>query len=95
MSEGSSIRFHSVANGHSIDRMTLKKFTEKLAKGKVLRIGYATLAKVLHTFDDNMELELVSHIKKLADQFHGLTALKCRELAFKLAGMESIFQKTG
>lgn len=46
-------------------------------------------------FDDDMELELASHIEKLADQFHGQTALKCRDLAFESTRMEFIFQKTG
>ncbi|CAB1426911.1 unnamed protein product [Pleuronectes platessa] len=32
-----------------------------------------------------MEEELAKHLKQLADQFHGLAPVKCRELAFEYA----------
>ncbi|CAB1419815.1 unnamed protein product [Pleuronectes platessa] len=32
-----------------------------------------------------MEEELAKHLKQLADQFHGLVPVKCRELAFEYA----------
>ncbi|CAB1428213.1 unnamed protein product [Pleuronectes platessa] len=37
-----------------------------------------------------MEDELVKHLKQLADQFHGLAPVKCRELAFEYAENNNI-----
>ncbi|CAB1444404.1 unnamed protein product [Pleuronectes platessa] len=37
-----------------------------------------------------MEEELAKHLKQLADQFHGLTPVKCRELAFEYAEKNNI-----
>lgn len=40
-------------------------------KGEVHRTGYARRAKAHQIFDRNTEFEFSSHIKKLADRFHG------------------------
>ncbi|CAB1439453.1 unnamed protein product [Pleuronectes platessa] len=37
-----------------------------------------------------MEEELAKHLKQLADQFHGLAPVKCRELAFEYAEKNNI-----
>lgn len=44
-------------------------------------IGYSGTAKAKRVFTKELEKELTDHIKKLADQFHGLTPQKCCELA--------------
>lgn len=43
------------------------------------------MAEAKRILSDGMESELAKHIKNLADQFHGLTTLKCRELAYEFA----------
>ena len=48
-------------------------------------LGYDGVAEAKRILSDGMESELAKHIKNLADQFHGLTTLKCRELAYELA----------
>ncbi|CAB1441518.1 unnamed protein product [Pleuronectes platessa] len=37
-----------------------------------------------------MDEELAKHLKQLADQFHGLAPVKCRELAFEYAEKNNI-----
>ncbi|CAB1428335.1 unnamed protein product [Pleuronectes platessa] len=37
-----------------------------------------------------MEEELAKHLKQLADQFHGLAPVKCRELAFEYSEKNNI-----
>ena len=41
-------------------------------------------------YTDEMEEELAKHLKQLADQFHGLAPVKCRELAFEYAERNNI-----
>ena len=48
-------------------------------------LGYDGVAEAKRILSDGMESELAKHIKNLADQFHGLTTLKCRELAYEFA----------
>ncbi len=57
---------------------------------KVKTIGYSGTAKAKRVFTKELEKELADHIKKLADQFHGLTPQKCCELAFELADRNNI-----
>uniref|UniRef100_A0A4W5L0S3 Uncharacterized protein n=1 Tax=Hucho hucho TaxID=62062 RepID=A0A4W5L0S3_9TELE len=45
------------------------------------QIGYDGVAETHKVLSDDMESELAKHIKNLADQSHGLSSLKCRELA--------------
>lgn len=72
----------SVAKDHKVDRVTLNRYINKTS--------YARLAQAHQIFDDNIESELASHIKKPAGQCHGLSPLKCRELVFELAGRNGI-----
>uniref|UniRef100_A0A667XE99 Uncharacterized protein n=1 Tax=Myripristis murdjan TaxID=586833 RepID=A0A667XE99_9TELE len=58
----------------------------------VSRTGYSSQAKAHLIFDDNIEFELASYIKKPADQFHGLIPLKCREHAFESASNRDRFE---
>uniref|UniRef100_A0A3B3SH25 Zgc:113274 n=1 Tax=Paramormyrops kingsleyae TaxID=1676925 RepID=A0A3B3SH25_9TELE len=66
VTRGKSIR--SVAKDKNIGRSTLT-------------VGYSGTAEAKRIFTDEVEEELVDHIKKLADQFHSLTPKKCCELA--------------
>uniref|UniRef100_A0A3B4XFV9 Zgc:113274 n=1 Tax=Seriola lalandi dorsalis TaxID=1841481 RepID=A0A3B4XFV9_SERLL len=68
---GRSIR--SVATERKIDRCTLRRYIKKREVKEVKVAGYSGTAE-----------ELADHIKKLADQFHGLTPKKCRELSLEL-----------
>uniref|UniRef100_A0A8C2WXR9 Zgc:113274 n=1 Tax=Cyclopterus lumpus TaxID=8103 RepID=A0A8C2WXR9_CYCLU len=63
----------------NIDKTTLQRFIKKTEKGEAKRI-----------FTDEMEEELAKHLKQLADQFHGLAPVKCRELAFEYAEKNNI-----
>ncbi|XP_058885643.1 uncharacterized protein LOC117972802 [Acipenser ruthenus] len=88
VAEGKSIR--SVARAQKIDRMTLKRYMDKQEQGEVPRSGYDRVAEAQKIFNEKIESELAGHIKKLLDQFHGLSPLKCRELAFELAKRNDI-----
>uniref|UniRef100_A0A4W5PAQ0 Uncharacterized protein n=1 Tax=Hucho hucho TaxID=62062 RepID=A0A4W5PAQ0_9TELE len=47
--------------------------------------GYDRVAEAHKVLSDDMVSELAKHIKNSTDQCHGLSSLKCRELACKLA----------
>ncbi|CAK6981921.1 PREDICTED: piggyBac transposable element-derived protein 2-like, partial [Scomber scombrus] len=48
------------------------------------------VAEAKRIFTNEMEEELAKHLKQLADQFHGLAPVKCRELAFEYAERNNI-----
>lgn len=83
---GKSIR--SVAKERNIDRSTLRRYIKKSEEKEVKMTGYMGTAEANRIFP--LELELADHIKKLAEQFHGLTQKKCRELASELAERNNI-----
>uniref|UniRef100_A0A8C9RAW0 Zgc:113274 n=1 Tax=Scleropages formosus TaxID=113540 RepID=A0A8C9RAW0_SCLFO len=72
---GKAIR--SMAKDRNIDRSTLRRW-------------YSGTAEVKRVFTEEIERELANHVKKLADQFHGLTPKKCCELALELAQRNTI-----
>jgi len=57
----------------------LKQFMEKKKIGEVTKTGY----KRTRLANQYMETELADHIKALAAMFHGISAMKCCELAFE------------
>uniref|UniRef100_A0A3B4T3S7 Zgc:113274 n=1 Tax=Seriola dumerili TaxID=41447 RepID=A0A3B4T3S7_SERDU len=80
---GRSIR--SVATERKIDTCTLRRYIKKREVKEVKVAGYSGTAEARRVFSGEMEKELADHIKKLADQFHGLTPKKCHELSLELA----------
>lgn len=87
--KGKSIR--EVARQMYICRMTLKRYMEKKKiVGKEIRPGYERTGLANQVFDEHMEKELAEHIKALAAMFHGLSPMKCRELAFEYAQRNNI-----
>uniref|UniRef100_A0A3Q0T4U6 HTH psq-type domain-containing protein n=1 Tax=Amphilophus citrinellus TaxID=61819 RepID=A0A3Q0T4U6_AMPCI len=52
--------------------------------------GYKRTGLASQVFDEHMEKEVVEHIKALAAMFHGLSPMKCRELAFQYAQKNDI-----
>uniref|UniRef100_A0A3Q0RFD0 HTH psq-type domain-containing protein n=1 Tax=Amphilophus citrinellus TaxID=61819 RepID=A0A3Q0RFD0_AMPCI len=86
---GRSIR--QVARQMNICRMSLKRYMEKKKiDGKEIRPGYKRTGLANQIFDEHMEKELAEHIKALAAMFHGLSPMKCRELAFEYAQRNDI-----
>ncbi|XP_061595259.1 uncharacterized protein zgc:113274 [Cololabis saira] len=85
--DGRSIR--SVAAETGINRNTLQRYMQRKEKG-ITTIAYGGTALAKRVFTPKMEKELADHIKKLSDQFHGLTAEKCRKLACEFAKRNSI-----
>lgn len=85
---GKSIR--AVAGDRNIAVSTLRRYIIKKKEKEVKTVGYSGTAEAKMVFQDKMEKELADHIKKLADQFYGLTPIKCRELAFELADRNNI-----
>lgn len=79
--EGKTIR--QVGKEMKICRMTIKRYMEKKKIGEVTKPGYERTASANRVLPEQMEKELADHIKTLAAMFHGITALKCRELAFE------------
>ena len=80
---GKSIR--SVKKERNNDRSILRRFIKKREVKEVKAAGYSGTAEARRVFSEEMEKELEDHIKQLADQFHGLTPKKCRELSLELA----------
>ncbi|XP_076860748.1 uncharacterized protein LOC143513952 [Brachyhypopomus gauderio] len=74
----------------NIYKSTLQRFMKKKDKGKVKSVAWGAVAETQRIFTDEMEEELAKHLKQLADQFHGLAPVKCRELAFKYAERNNI-----
>jgi len=85
---GKSIR--SVAKERNIDRSTLRRYVKKREAKEVKTVGYSGTAEARRVFSEEVEKELAEHIKKLSEQFHGLTPKKCRELALALAERNNI-----
>uniref|UniRef100_A0A3B5R0Y1 HTH CENPB-type domain-containing protein n=1 Tax=Xiphophorus maculatus TaxID=8083 RepID=A0A3B5R0Y1_XIPMA len=74
----------------NIDKTTLQRFIKKKEKGQVKSVAWSAVAEAKRIFTDEMEEELAKHLKQLADQFHGLPPVKCRELAFEYAKRNNI-----
>lgn len=69
----------------------IKRYMEKKKiDGKEIRPGYERTGLANQVFDEHMEKELAEHIKALAAMFHGLSPMKCRELAFEYAQRNDI-----
>ncbi|XP_074480931.1 uncharacterized protein LOC141761464 [Sebastes fasciatus] len=85
---GKSIR--SVAEDRNIDRSTLRRYIQNKEIKEVKTVGYSGTAEAKKVFTEEVEKELADHIKKLAEQFHGLTPKKCCELALELAERNNI-----
>lgn len=85
---GRSIR--QVARDMKIDRMTLKRYMDRKKLGEVKLTGYKRAGLANQVFNEEIETELAEHIKNLAAMFHGLSAIKCRSLAFELAKRNDI-----
>ncbi|XP_071348746.1 uncharacterized protein [Trachinotus anak] len=79
-----------VARDMKIDRMTLKRYMDMKELGEVKSTGYKRTGHANQVFNEEIETELADHIKNLAAMFHGLSAMKCRELAFELAQRNDI-----
>lgn len=73
----------------NIDRSTLQRYIKRKEKG-IKAVGYTGTAEAKRVFTEDLEKELADLIKKLAEQFHGLTSQKCHELAFELAEKNNI-----
>ncbi len=76
--EGKSV--WAAAKDAKTDRMTLKRYADKKEKAPLKTTGYDGVA----------EAKKANHIRNLADQFHWLTSLKCRELAYEFAKWNNI-----
>uniref|UniRef100_A0A3Q3IWA6 HTH psq-type domain-containing protein n=1 Tax=Monopterus albus TaxID=43700 RepID=A0A3Q3IWA6_MONAL len=79
-----------VAREMKICRMTLKRYMEKKKIAEVIKTGYKRTGLANLVFKENMETELADHIKAPAPMFHGISAMKCRELAFEYAQRNGI-----
>ena len=83
---GCSIR--AAAKDFNIARMTLKRYINKHdgengERNKVFGYGNCRLKNMI--FSPEMETDLATHIKTLAEQFHGMTRNKCRALIVEYA----------
>jgi hypothetical protein len=52
--------------------------------------GYDRVTDAHKVLSNDMDFDLAKHINHLANQFPGLSSLKCRELACKLAHQKNI-----
>lgn len=76
-SEGATL--NQTVSTYSIPATTLKRH-KKNASGV-----YKKCSDVKMVFTHEMEAELAQHLRNLDNRFHGLTPIKCRELAFEYA----------
>lgn len=68
---GLSVR--QAAKTHGIDRITLTRYREKIAKGEFDGTSYAGTRKAKMVFPEKMEEELAKRVTFLADSFYGLS----------------------
>ena len=85
---GKSLR--GVADDFHVDRMTLKRFIQKRNQSADAIVGYKAVAQKQSIFPPNMEEDLASHVKLLADMFHGLSLQKCCILAYEFASRNGL-----
>ena len=84
---GSSIR--SVAKDFNCDRMTLKRFIDHRAANAEC-IGYEAISQKHAVFSPQVEEDLASHVKSLANQLHGLSLEKCCQLTYEFASANDL-----
>ena len=85
MQNGTSLR--KAARNHNIDKMTLKRYINKLKSNESSSMGYSSHKKV---FIEKMGSDLVTQIIDLSERFHGLTSEKVKELAYEFAMVNKI-----
>ncbi|ELU10420.1 hypothetical protein CAPTEDRAFT_79156, partial [Capitella teleta] len=83
VTRGQSVR--AASRDYAIDRMTLKRCTDKRAKDDRASAGYKTLSMNKLVIPGVMESDLAAHIVHLADMFHSVTVIKCCEIAYEYA----------
>ena len=82
--KGQSVR--KAALMFSLDKMTLHRYIKKAKEcGPECAVGYNAVSQAQSIFPPYMEKDLAAHIQQLADQYHGLTLAKCKELAYEFA----------
>ena len=80
----------AVAKQFNIDRMTLTRFIKKTSEGSGVVTSYKAISLSKTILSEKMEEDLASHIKNLADIFHGLTLTKCCVLAYEFASANKL-----
>ena len=80
----------NAAKVYEVDKETLRRYINKKASGYAGAFGYAAVGEAHMIFNNTMEVDLANHIKDLANQFHGLTPDKSRELAFDFAQQNDV-----
>lgn len=86
---GRSIR--SVADEYNIDRMTLTRYLSRHTTGcDTAAVGYNAVALSHQVLSQGMEIDLANHVKELANQFHGLSPEKFRQLSYEYAVKNNI-----
>ncbi|XP_051771658.1 uncharacterized protein LOC127524235 [Ctenopharyngodon idella] len=80
----------AAARDRNIDKSSLQIFIKKKEKGEVKSVAWGAVAEAKRIFTDEMEEEFAKHLKQLAEQFHGLPPVKCRQLAFEYAEKNNI-----
>ena len=83
-------KIRATARDRNIDKSSLLRFLKKKEKGEVKSAGWGAVAGAKRILTDEMEEDLAKHLKQLANQFHGLTPEKCRQLAFEYAEKNNI-----
>ena len=85
MQNATSLR--KAARNHNIDKMTLKRYINKLKSNKLFSMGYSSHKIV---FIEKMGSDFATHIIDLSERFHGLTSEKVKELAYEFAMVNKI-----
>ena len=81
-SEGATLS--QTVSSYKIPATTLKRHRNK-ASGV-----YKRCSEVKMIFTNDMETQLAQHLRNLDSRFHGLTPIKCRELAFEYADKNKV-----
>lgn len=77
------ISVRQAAEAYGIPRTSLQRYINaSSAESKDCR-GYGNIAKAQRVFSEEQESELSDHIRAMDNLFHGLSAVKCRELAYR------------
>lgn len=73
-----------------IDKMTLQRYIEKSKNASNVEMGYKAVSLCHYIFTPEMEEDLAAHVISLANQYHGLSLPKCKELSNKFAAANNL-----
>ena len=80
----------AAAKDHGVDQMTLQRYIKSSSESGNCSNGYRNVANKQRVFSVELEAELASLVKNLANRFHRLTNAKFRKLAYEFVVVNNV-----